>query len=62
MMARIGMLRALNRGYVREFDSSRKDTHWGEAKAQEKAGGRYTVGFSLRLPARGDVRFRRIPT
>jgi len=29
MMARIGMLRALNRGYVREFDSSRKDTHWG---------------------------------
>jgi hypothetical protein len=29
---------------------------------REKAGGRYTVGFSLRLPARGDVRFRRIPT
>ena len=32
MMARIGMLRALNRGYVREFDSSRKDTHWGKRK------------------------------
>jgi hypothetical protein len=70
MMARIGMLRALNRGYVREFDSSRKDTHWGGSKSSrgiscpttEKAGGRYTVGFSLRLPARGDVRFRRIPT
>jgi hypothetical protein len=26
----------------------------------EKAGGRYTVGFSFRLPAR-HVRFRRIP-
>ena len=25
MMARIGVMRALNRGYVREFDSSRKD-------------------------------------
>jgi hypothetical protein len=32
MMARIGMLRALNRGCVREFDSSRKDTHWGKPK------------------------------
>jgi hypothetical protein len=29
MMARIGMFRALNRNFVREFDSSRKDTHWG---------------------------------
>jgi hypothetical protein len=28
MMARIGVMGALNRGYVREFDSSRKDTHW----------------------------------
>jgi hypothetical protein len=32
MMARIGMLRALNRNVVREFDSSRKDTHWGRRK------------------------------
>ena len=32
MMARIGMTRALNRGYVRGFDSSRKDTHWGKRK------------------------------
>ena len=32
MMARIGFMRALNRGYVREFDSSRKDTHWGKRK------------------------------
>ena len=30
MMARIGVMRALNRGYVREFDSSRKDTHLGK--------------------------------
>jgi hypothetical protein len=34
MMARIGGMRALNRGYVREFDSSRKDT-LGEAQAEE---------------------------
>ena len=32
MMARIGILRALNRNVVREFDSSRKDTHWGKRK------------------------------
>ena len=32
MMARIGFMRALNRGYVREFESSRKDTHWGKRK------------------------------
>ena len=32
MMARIGMLRALNRNVVRELDSSRKDTHWGKHK------------------------------
>ena len=32
MMARIGMLRALNRGRVREFNPSRKNTHWVRAK------------------------------
>jgi hypothetical protein len=32
MHSRIGIMRALNRGYVREFDSSRKDTHWGKRK------------------------------
>ena len=32
MMARIGIIRALNRGYVREFSSSRKDTHWSRHK------------------------------
>jgi hypothetical protein len=32
MMARIGVLRALNRHVQREFDSSRKDTHWGRQK------------------------------
>jgi hypothetical protein len=32
MFARIGFMRALNRGYVREFDTSRKDTHWGRRK------------------------------
>jgi hypothetical protein len=32
MFARIGIMRALNRGHVREFNSSRKDTHWGKRK------------------------------
>jgi hypothetical protein len=32
MMARIGLLRALNRNVEREFDSSRKDKHWGKRK------------------------------
>jgi hypothetical protein len=37
MMARIGIMRALNRDYVREFDSSRKDTHWGKRKLKRDA-------------------------
>ena len=32
MMARISVMRALNRNVVRTFDSSRKDTHWGKRK------------------------------
>lgn len=32
MHARIGMMRALNRHLVREFNPSRKDPHWGRAK------------------------------
>src|SRR5467141_4287239 len=32
MMARIGMLRALNRNVERVFNQSRKDTHWGRRK------------------------------
>jgi hypothetical protein len=32
MFARIGIMRALNRNVVREFNSSRKDTHWGKRK------------------------------
>jgi hypothetical protein len=32
MFARIGVMRALNRGYVREFDTSRKDPKWGRRK------------------------------
>jgi hypothetical protein len=31
MFARIGVMRALNRDYVREF-TSRKDHHWGQRK------------------------------
>jgi hypothetical protein len=32
MFARVGIMRALNRGYVREFNTSRKDSHWGKRK------------------------------
>jgi hypothetical protein len=32
MFARIGVMRALNRGHVQEFDTSRKGTHWGKRK------------------------------
>jgi hypothetical protein len=32
MFARIGVMRALNRGHVREFDPSRKDHHCGKRK------------------------------
>jgi hypothetical protein len=32
MMARIGVMRALNRRVERVFDSSRKDTHWAKRR------------------------------
>jgi hypothetical protein len=32
MFARIGIMRALNRDHVREFDTSHKDKHWGRRK------------------------------
>ena len=32
MMARIGMMRALNRHVERVFKPARKDTHWGKRK------------------------------
>jgi hypothetical protein len=32
MFAQIGVMRALNRGHVREFNPSRKDPHWGRRK------------------------------
>ena len=32
MFARIGVMRALNRGQVREFNPSRKDKHWRPRK------------------------------
>jgi hypothetical protein len=32
MMARIGIMRALNRHHVREFNPSRKEYHWGRRK------------------------------
>jgi hypothetical protein len=32
MFARVGVMQALNRGHVREFNTSRKDPHWGRRK------------------------------
>ena len=32
MFARIGVMRALNRHLERDFNPSRKDTHWGRRK------------------------------
>jgi hypothetical protein len=32
MLARIGVLKALHRGAVRDFNSDRKETHWGKRK------------------------------
>ena len=32
MLARIGVMRALNRGVERVFNPDRKDTHWGKWK------------------------------
>jgi hypothetical protein len=32
MFARIGIMRALNRGHVRVFNSGRKDKHWEKRK------------------------------
>jgi hypothetical protein len=32
MMARIGIMRALNRHHVREFNPDRKEHHWGRRK------------------------------
>jgi hypothetical protein len=40
MMARIGVLRALNRHHVREFNPNHKEPHWGRRKL---AGGPMTV-------------------
>jgi hypothetical protein len=32
MFAQVGVMRALNRGHVREFNPDRKDAHWGKRK------------------------------
>jgi hypothetical protein len=32
MMARIGIMQALNRNVVREFNLDRKEAHWGRRK------------------------------
>ena len=36
MFARIGVMRALNRGHVREFNPSRKEHHWGGENKRDR--------------------------
>jgi hypothetical protein len=36
MLARIGVMRALNRGHVRVFNPDRKDHHWGKRKLKRE--------------------------
>ena len=36
MFARIGVMRALNRGHVRVFNPDRKDHHWGRRKLKRE--------------------------
>jgi hypothetical protein len=38
MFARIGVMRALNRHVVRQFNPSRKDHHWGKRKLKRDEG------------------------
>jgi hypothetical protein len=36
MLARIGIMKALNRHVVRDFKSSEKKTHWGRRKPRTR--------------------------
>jgi hypothetical protein len=36
MFARIGVMRALNRGHVREINPDRKEQHWGRRKLKRE--------------------------
>ena len=36
IFARIGVMRALNRNVIREFNPDRKDTHWGRPQAEAR--------------------------
>ena len=47
MFARIGIMRALNRGYVREFNTSRKDTHWQRKFETRPVMTTLKIGFAL---------------
>jgi hypothetical protein len=52
MFARIGVMRALNRGHVREF-SSRKDHHWGPRKLKRDQCPKITNSIGQNKTARG---------
>jgi hypothetical protein len=34
MFAGIGVMKVLNRGHIREFNPSRKESHWGRRKPE----------------------------
>jgi hypothetical protein len=46
MFARIGVMQALNRNAVREFNPDRKDHHWGEPKTRPRSVDHDRAGFT----------------
>jgi hypothetical protein len=52
MLARIGVMTALNRHVVREFNADRKTTHWGKRKLKRDEQHRSARIYS-RLPGSG---------
>jgi hypothetical protein len=52
MLARIGVMRALNRHVERVFDSSRKETHWGRRKLARDVLGSNLPYSSRSIPER----------
>jgi hypothetical protein len=43
MFGRIGIMKALNRGHVREFNPTRKKPHWGRRKLAQVSISRFRI-------------------
>jgi hypothetical protein len=56
MLARIGVMRALNRHHVREFNPDRKEHHWGKRKlARDRSFRRMHVRFYSHNGLKSDI-------